>query len=192
MGRVIFDTSMSLDGYMTAADRTPEEPMGPGGLRLMDWAFKDERGAQVLRDGVAGLGATIAGRTTYDTSLPSWGANGPSGDARVPLFVVTHQAPESSPENGVYTFVTDGPESALEQARKAADGRDVVIMGGANLGQQYIAAGLVDELSIHLVPALFHGGTRMFDKIGVDQLQLDVLDVVSGPNATHLRYAIKK
>lgn len=192
MGRVIFDTSMSLDGYMTAANRTPEEPMGRGGLRLMDWAFHDERGAQVLRDGVAGLGATIAGRETYDSSLPWWGESGPSGEAGKPLFVVTHQAPEHNPNDKIYTFVTDGLESALEQAQKAADGRDVVIMGGANLGQQYIAAGLVDELSIHLVPVLFHGGTRMFDKLGVDHLLLDVLDVVSSPYATHLRYAIKK
>jgi dihydrofolate reductase len=192
MGKVIFDTSMSLDGYMTAANRTPEEPMGAGGLRLMDWAFKDERGAQVLRDGVAGLGATIAGRETYDTSLPWWGANGPSGDARIPLFVVTHQAPDTSPDDGVYTFVTDGVESALAQAQKAANGRDVVVMGGANLGQQYIAAGLVDELSIHLVPVLFHGGTRMFDNLGVDHTDLEILDVVASPNATHLRYAIKK
>ncbi len=192
MGRVVFDTSMSLDGYMTAANRTPEEPMGPGGLRLMDWAFSDERGAQVLRDGVAGLGATIAGRETYDTSLPWWGANGPSGEARMPLFVVTHGAPETSPENGVYTFVTDGIESALEQAQKAAGDRDVCIMGGANLGQQYIAADLVDELSIHLVPVLFHDGTRMFDKLGVEHLDLEVLDVVSTPAATHFRYAIKR
>jgi dihydrofolate reductase len=192
MGKVIFDTSMSLDGYMTAANRTPEEPMGAGGLRLMDWAFKDERGAQVLRDGVAGLGATIAGRETYDTSLPWWGANGPSGDARIPLFVVTHQAPDTSPDDGVYTFVTDGVESALAQAQKAANGRDVVVMGGANLGQQYIAVGLVDELSIHLVPVLFHGGTRMFDNLGVDHTDLEILDVVASPNATHLRYAIKK
>lgn len=191
--KVVFDISMSLDGFVTAADRTPEEPMGRGGLRLMDWAFGDDaRGAQVLRDGVAGLGATIAGRETYDSSVPWWGADGPSGDARRPVFVVTHRAPASSPENGVYTFVTDGLESALAQADAAADGRDVCIMGGADLGRQYLAAGLVDELSIHLVPVLFHQGTRLFDNLGVDHTQLEILDVVAGPSATHLRYAVTR
>jgi dihydrofolate reductase len=190
--KVVFDISMSLDGFVTAADRTSEEPMGRGGLRLMEWAFGDDpRGAQVLRDGVAGLGATIAGRETYDTSLAWWGADGPSGDARRPVFVVTHEAPGSSPENGVYTFVTDGLESALAQAKAAAAGRDVCIMGGARTGQQYLAAGLVDELSIHLVPVLFHRGTRLFDNLGVDHTQLEVLDVVAGPAATHLRYAVR-
>ncbi|MFI5897315.1 dihydrofolate reductase family protein [Actinoplanes sp. NPDC051513] len=186
------DISMSLDGFMTAAGRTPEEPMGPGGLRLMDWAFADAEGAKVLRDAVAGLGASIAGRETYETSLPWWGADGPSGDARRPLFVLTHEAPKSSPENGVYTFVTDGLGSALDQAVAAADGRDVCIMGGARTSQQYLAAGLVDELSIHLVPVLFHDGTRMFDHLGVDQTQLEVLGVISTPQATHLRYAVRK
>jgi dihydrofolate reductase len=191
--KVVFDISMSLDGFMTASDRTPDEPMGRGGLRLMDWALSDDsRGAQVLRDGVASLGASIAGRETYDTSLPWWGADGPSGQERKPLFVVTHKAPETSPENGVYTFVTDGLESALAQAKAAARGRVVCIMGGAALGQQYIAAGLVDELSIHLVPVLFHHGTRMFEHLGVNHTQLDVLDVVSTPSATHLRYAVRK
>ena len=191
--KVVLDVSMSLDGFMTAAERTPDEPMGRGGLRLMEWALGgDSRGAQVLRDGVAGLGASIAGRETYDTSVPWWGADGPSGEARRPLFVVTHQAPESSPDNGVYTFVTDGLDSALAQATAAADGRDVCIMGGASIGQQYIAAGLVDELSVHLVPVLFHRGTRMFDHLGVDHTQLHVLDVVATPVATHLRYAVHK
>lgn len=192
VSKVVFDISMSLDGFITAAERTPEEPMGRGGLALMDWAFGDDpRGTQVLRDGVAGLGATIAGRETYDTSVPWWGSDGPSGDARRPVFVVTHEAPTSSPENGVYTFVTDGLQSALAQAKAAAAGRDVCIMGGARIGQQYLAAGLVDELSIHLVPVLFHRGTRLFDHLGVDHTRLKILDVVTGPLATHLRYAVR-
>lgn len=191
--KVVFDISMSLDGFMTAADRTLDEPMGRDGLVLMDWAFgDDDLGAHVLRKGIAGLGATIAGRETYDTSVRWWGANGPSGEARKPVFVVTHKAPESGPDGGVYTFVTDGLESALDQAKAAADGRDVCIMGGARTGQQYIAAGLVDELSIHLVPVLLHQGTRMFDRLGVDHTRLDIIDVLATPSATHLRYGIRK
>jgi len=192
MAKVVFDISMSLDGFMTAAGRTSQEPMGPGGLVLMDWAFHDTRGAQVLSDGVAGLGATIAGRETYDTSVPWWGPDGPSGDARKPVFVVTHEPPESTVDNGVYTFVTDGLQSALAQAKAAAGERDVCIMGGASIGQQYLAAGLVDELSIHLVPVLFHRGTRMFDNLGENHIKLEILEVIHTPAATHLRYAVRE
>ena len=136
MGKVVFDTSMSLDGFMTAANPTAEEPMGAGGLRLMEWIMgPDERGRELLEGWVSNLGASIAGRTTYDTSLPWWGADGPTGSARRPLFVVTHEAPAESPKGGVYTFVTDGIESALEQAQAAAGDRDVTVMGGASVGR---------------------------------------------------------
>jgi dihydrofolate reductase len=120
--KVFFDFSMSLDGYMTASGQTPEEPMGPGGDQLVAWAFgEDERDRQVLLEGVAGTGAVIAGRRTYDTSLPWWGADGPTGNARVPVFVVTHDPPADAPEGGVYTFVTGGIELALEQAKAPGD-----------------------------------------------------------------------
>ena len=190
MGTVTFDISMSLDGYMTAAGRTPEEPMGPGGLRLVDWAMGDERGRRLLDDAVGQLGASIAGRTTYDTSLPWWGADGPSGDARRPVFVVTHQPPDESPAGGVYEFVTDGIEAALERAQAAAGTRAVVVMGGADLGRQYIAAGLVDEIQIHLVPVLFGGGTRMFDDSLDDHIDLEPVEVIETPAAIHQRFRV--
>jgi len=193
VGTVIFDISMSLDGYMTAAGRTPDEPMGRGGLRLVDWAMgDDERGRQLLDDAVGQLGATIAGRTTYDTSLPWWGADGPSGSARRPVFVVTHQRPAESPADGVYEFVTDGIEAALERAQAAAGARAVVVMGGADLGRQYIAAGLVDEIQIHLVPVLFGSGTRMFEQLGDGHVQLEIAEVIGASEATHLRYRLVK
>ena len=191
MGTVIFDISMSLDGYITAADRTPEEPMGRDGLRLVDWAIgDDERGRKLLDDAVGQLGATIAGRTTYDTSLPWWGADGPSGSARRPVFVVTHQPPDESPADGVYEFATDGIEAALEQARAAAGEGAVVVMGGADLGRQYIAAGLVDEIQIHLVPVLFGGGTRMFDDSLDDHIELEPVEVIETPAAIHQRFRV--
>ena len=191
MGTVIFDISMSLDGYITAADRTPEEPMGRDGLRLVDWAIgDDERGRKLLDDAVGQLGATIAGRTTYDTSLPWWGADGPSGSARRPVFVVTHQPPDESPADGVYEFVTDGIEAALEQAQAAAGEGAVVVMGGADLGRQYIAAGLVDEIQIHLVPVLFGGGTRMFDDSLDDHIDLEPVEVIETPVAIHQRFRV--
>jgi dihydrofolate reductase len=191
MGEVIFDISMSVDGFVTAAGQTPEQPMGEGGLRLVEWAFEgDERDRRILADGVAGLGAVITGRRTYDHSLPWWGANGPTQEARVPVFVVTHSAPDGAPEDGVYTFVTDGIEQALHQARAVAGDRYVTVMGGAEIGQQFIRAGLVDELSIHLVPVLLGSGTRMFDDLAGVQIELERADVIEGQKATHLRFRV--
>jgi len=191
MSKVIFDISMSLDGFVTASNRRPEEPMGDGGQRLHEWAMGgDERNREFLKRSVSGLGAAIAGRNTYDDSLPWWGADGPSGPARRPLFVVTHEAPAESPEGGVYTFVTDGIESALEQAKAVAGDRNVVVMGGASIGRQYIAAGLVDEISIHLVPVLFGSGTRMFEHLGREHIPLETVEAIETPAATHLRFRI--
>ena len=191
MGTVIFDISMSLDGYVTAAGRTPEEPMGRDGLRLVEWAIgDDERGRKLLDDAVGQLGASIAGRTTYDTSLPWWGPDGPSGSARRPVLVVTHQAPDDSPADGVYEFVTDGIEAALERAQAAAGEGAVVVMGGADLGRQYIAAGLVDEIQIHLVPVLFGAGTRMFDGSLDRHVDLEPVEVIDTPVAIHQRFRV--
>jgi dihydrofolate reductase len=188
MTRVIFDTSMSLDGFMTAANVRPEEPMGDGGMRLVQWAFgEDERNREFMASSVGSLGAVIAGRRTYDLSVPWWGANGPSGDARKPVFVVTHEPPAESPENGVYTFVTGGMEEALDQARAAAGDDVVVVMGGADLGRQYLRAGLIDEISIHLVPVLLGDGTRMFEAL---EAEFETAEVVHTPAATHLRYRV--
>ena len=193
MSKVFFDTSMSLDGYMTASGQTEENPMGPGGEQLVAWAFgEDERDRQILTEGVAGTGAVIAGRRTYSTSLPWWGADGPTGDARLPVFVVTHQAPSDAPQDGVYTFVTDGIEEALRRAKEAAGDKNVTIMGGADLGQQYLRAGLIDELSIHLVPVLLGGGTRMFENFGEEQVKLDPVEVTPTTAATHLRLRVAR
>ena len=194
MGKVIFDISMSLDGFMTAANQTSEEPLGKGGLQLHDWALDDTDavGRKILQEGIASIGAVIGGRKTYDDSIPWWGADGPTGPARRPLFVVTHKAPAESPEGGVYTFVTDGIERALAQARAVAGEKDISVMGGASIGQQYIAAGLVDEISIHLVPVLFGSGTRMFEHLGAKHIQLEALDTVGTPVATHLRFRVVK
>ena len=106
--------------------------------------------------------------------------------------MVTHKAQTDAPEGGVYTFVTDGIKGALEQARAAAGERTVAVMGGASIGQQFIAAGLVDEVQIHLVPVLFGGGTRMFEHLGDDHIQLEPLQVVETPAAIHLRFRIVK
>lgn len=191
MGKTVFDTSMSLDGFTTAANQTPEEPMGAGGQRLVEWAFgNDETNRRFLEESVAELGAVICGRRTYDHSLPWWGADGPSGLARRPVFVVTHTAPTEIPSGSVYQFVTDGIESALKQAQDTAGDKDVTIMGGADLGRQYLAAGLVDEISIHLVPVLIGSGTRMFADLHNGHVLLEQVNALATPSANHLRYRI--
>lgn len=191
MTKVFFDISMSLDGYVTASGQTPDEPMGPGGDQLVAWAFgEDERDRRVLSDGIAGTGAVIAGRRTFDTSLQWWGADGPTGEARLPVFVVTDEPPGDAPEGGVYRFVTDGIEPALEQAKAAAGDKGVTVMGGADIGRQYLRAGLIDELSIHLVPILLGGGTRMFAHLGTEHVRLEQTGVTSTPAATHLRLRV--
>jgi dihydrofolate reductase len=190
MSKVTVDMSISLDGYMRAPDPTPEEPLGREGERLHQWAFEDERGRQLLGEALSGTGASISGRNTYDDSIAYWGSDGPSGPARLPLFVVTHEPPAEVPENGVYTFVTDGIESALEQAQAVAGERGVAVMGGADLAQQYLAAGLVDEISLHVVPVLFGGGTTLFGGAGDAYTQLEPVHVVETDAATHLRYRV--
>ncbi len=191
MSTVSFDISMSLDGYITAPNRRPEQPMGDDGERLHEWAFgTDPVGSEVLAKGAGSLGAVICGRRTYDDSIKWWGADGPTGPARLPVFVVSHDVPKDVPEGGVYTFVGGGIAQALADAKSAAGDHNVSVMGGADIGQQFIRSELVDELSIHLVPILFGGGTRMFENIGDELRDLEVLEVVSGPSATHLRYRI--
>ena len=193
MTTVIFYISMSLDGFATASGVRPEELLGDGGQRLHRWAFgKDERNRELLAKAVDAVGAVDAGRRTYDLSVPWWGADGPAGPARVPVFVVSNSEPKDVPEGGVYTFVTDGIESALEEAKAAAGDKDVAVMGGANVGQQYIRAELVDEISIHLVPVLFGSGTRMFEHLGSEHIQLENARVIETPQATHLRFRIIK
>ena len=191
MATVVFDTSMSLDGFMTASNQHAEEPLGEGGERLHEWAMgSDDRNREFLAGALSGLGAVIAGRTTYDDSVPWWGADGPTGSDRRPVFVVTHESPSESPADGVYTFVTDGIESALRQAQAAAGSATVSVMGGADLGRQYIAAGLVDEIQIHLVPVLFGGGTRMFEGLGDEHIELEPLETIETPAAVHLRFRV--
>jgi dihydrofolate reductase len=192
MSKVIFDMSVSLDGFMRAANVSREEPLGAGGEQLHEWAMGDEENRELLRSSVAGLGAIIAGRRTYDDSIEGWGADGPTGPARRPIFVVTHDAPKESPENGVYTFVTGGIEQALQMAKATAGDKDIAIMGGADIGQQYLKAGLVDDIGIHLVPVLFGGGTRMLDHLGNEHIQLEIIEVIPTSTATHIRYRIIK
>ena len=189
MTTVILEISMSLDGYVTAAGVRPEEPMGDGGQQLHEWAFgADERGREVLAESERNVGASIAGRRTYDLSLPWWGPDGPGGAARTPTFIVSHGVPGQVPEGSVYTFV-HSPIEALGQAQAAAGDKDVDVFS-ANIGRQLLRAGRVEEIHVHLVPVLFGAGTRLFEDLGENHVQLQIIGVGEGPKATHLRYAV--
>lgn len=122
MGYLIYDKSMSQDGFIAGANMRLEAGLGDDGERLHEWAFQDEAGMKLIQDEVAKLGAVICGRTTYDMSIPHWGPDGPTGPARVPLFVLSHSVPDDIPEGGVYTFVDD-LETALARARDTAGDR---------------------------------------------------------------------
>jgi dihydrofolate reductase len=194
MGKVTFDMSMSLDGFVAGANARPEAGwggLGEGGERLHDWGFNsaDPRNSQVAAGWVA-TGAVIVGRTTYDHSILNWGADGPMGAARVPVIIVSHSVPKDVPEGGVYTFA-DSPEAALAAAREAAGDKAIGIAGG-NIAQQFLALGLVDEIFVHLVPVLFGAGTRLIDDLRGKHVQLETLEVINTREAVHLRFRVVK
>jgi dihydrofolate reductase len=139
------------------------------------------------------VGALICGRRTYDLSVQFWEANGPTGpEQRVPVFVLTHSVPDRIPENGVYQFVQGEPAEVLAKARDAAGDRGVSIMGGAHAIQQFLSAGLVDEIHIHLVPVLFGAGTRLFELDLPSHIRLEQDRVDVAPTAIHLVYRVRQ
>ena len=189
MGKVSISISVSLDGYINGPDVTLEQGLGRGGEALHEWAFNgNEKNREVVDAAGHGTGAIICGRRTYDLSIQWWGADGPTGEQRIPVFVLTHSVPDDVPEGSVYTFVTGGIEDALEQAEAAAGDGSVAVGGGAETFRQYLAAGLVDEIGINLVPVLLGGGTPLFGE--GEQSKLELLEVIDTPLATHLRYRV--
>ena len=200
MTKIFTALSASLDGFIAGPDDSPAQPLGKGGMRLFDWysdgdtpsryyeSFKLSAASAEVFDAMAGrVGAVISGRRTYDIT-DGWGGDGPLPGA--PLFVLTHQVPEHVPQGEPpYTFVTDGIESAVEQARAAAGGKDVSLMGSAAV-QQALRAGLLDEIEIHLIPVLLGGGVRLLDHLGDDPVELECIQVVNAPGVTHLHYRV--
>lgn len=190
MSKIIYNMSMSLDGYVRAEGDTVAEPLGVGGERLHQWFFEDDPiNQRFVKTMVDALGAVVAGRTTYDSS--AWGSDGPTGARRLPTFVVTHDAPPSPPENGVYTFITGGIVEAVAAARAAAQGKNVSVMGGPDIGGQAIAAGVVDEIVVSVVPILFGGGLPMFSHLP-EHVPLERVSVMDTGAATHITYRVLK
>jgi len=189
MTKIIYNMSASLDGFVCARGYSAAMPLGEGGERLHKWYFERDAEAQDFIESILGsLGAIVTGRTTYDQS--KWSGDGPAGDLRIPTVVLTHEAPPSPPENNVFTFVTTGIADAVAVARAAADGKNVSVMGGPDIGQQALAAGLVDEIIVSIVPILFGGGLPMFAALP-RPIELETISALSTDAVTHLTYRVR-
>jgi dihydrofolate reductase len=212
VSRVRFKISMSLDGFVAGPSQSVDNPLGIGGMRLHQWVFplKVWRAMQgleggevnestpVVEESLANIGATVMGRNMFgghpgpwDPLKPWngwWGVNPPYHH---PVFVLTHYPREPLKLEGgtTFTFLTKGIEAGLEQARRAAGGKDVSLAGGARAAQQYLAAGLVDEMEIHVVPTLLSSGERLFDGLGDDLHGLELVRTIATPKVTHLKFA---
>jgi dihydrofolate reductase len=214
MGKLKLDISVSLDGFVAGPDPTLEEPLGKGGEELHAWAlgtraWRKSHGlsggernvdSEVVEESTRNVGATIMGRRMFSGGQGPWEQD-PNADAwwgdeppfHHPVFVLTHHPREPLVKEGgtTFTFVTDGIESALEQAREAAGEADVAIGGGASVVQQYLDAGLLDEFQIHVAPILLGGGVPLFDTAPArSERKLECTRVIESPAAAHLRYRV--
>lgn len=188
MTKVFLNLTMSLDGYSAGPNVTEAVPMGEGGEQLHEWLFdaKTDRDAEVMNQTSGTAGAVIVGGHTYAVGIKdAWGGETPF---EVPAFVLVEEVPEVAVEG--FTYVTDGIESALRQARDAAGNRNVWVMGGPNVAQQYIKAGLLDELQITIAPLLLGDGLRLFEHTGPAKLKH--VSVTQPPAATHIVYEVVK
>lgn len=213
MAKLTFEISMSLDGFVAGPNQTLEEPLGEGGERLHEWvvglaSWREPHGLEggetgaddeVIRESIDNAGATVMGRRMFSGGEGPWEddprADGWWGDDppfHTPVFILTHHPRETVIKQGgtTFTFVTDGIEAALEQARAAAGDKNVALGGGASVAQQYLKAGLLDEMQIHVVPILLGGGVRLFDDVGSAPPGLEVSRVIESPAVTHLRYRV--
>ena len=193
MSRVISEISMSLDGFVTGPNVRVGNGMGDGGDRLHDWKFdaKTEADDAIVDEIYASTGAVLIGKRMFDVGFEPWGDPPPFG---MPVFIVTHEEREPLPMQGgtTYTFVTDGIEAALELARAAAADKDVGIWGGANIIEEYLRAGSLDEMQIHLIPILLGGGVRLFEDFDPDGIELRRTSSIETPGATHFRFEVVK
>jgi dihydrofolate reductase len=213
MAKLTLDISMSLDGFIAGPNRTVEQPLGEGGEQLHEWilglaSWRERHGLSggernaddaLVRESLDTAGAVLMGRRMFsggegpweDDPIADgwWGDDPPFG---VPVFVLTHHRRETMAKQGgtSFTFVTDGIEAALDQARTAAGDRDVAVAGGANVVQQTLKAGLLDELQIHLVPVFLAEGVRLFDQLGDEKPELEVTRAIHSPAVTHVSYRV--
>jgi dihydrofolate reductase len=212
MGKLRLGITMSLDGYVAGPGQDAENPLGVGGMRLHEWFFPlrefremhGETGGEVnassavVMERWANIGATIMGRNMFgpirgpwpDESWRGWWGEDPP--YHHPVFVLTHHARDPLEMRGgtTFHFVTDGIESALAQARDAAAGSDVWLAGGASAVNQYLAAGLVDEIDVSIAPVILGAGERLFEGLERDGIRVTQIRVVEGPGVTHIKYRV--
>lgn len=210
MARFRFQISVSLDGFVAGPSQSEEHPLGEGGEQLHDWvvklaAWREPHGYEggetnassaVFDEAVANVGATVMGRNMFGGGPGPWGDDpwegwwGDEPPFHTPVFVLTHHARDPLEKEGgtTFTFVTDGIESALEQAKEAAVGKDVALGGGADVAQQYLAAGLIDELLLNVVPVVLGPGTRLFENLADAEIDFEQVEVIEAPDVAHLRY----
>jgi len=212
VGKVVVDISVSLDGFVAGPNPTLEEPLGKKGEELHEWVVRtnywrerhgleggeEDEDSEVIREAFSSVGASVMGRKMFSGGSGPWESDPRSmgwwGDEppfHTPVFVLTHHArePEEMEGGTTFFFVTDGIETAIEQARAAAGEGNVAIGGGADAIQQALAAGLVDELQVHVAPILLGGGTRLFGE-GADPIRLEATRVLASPRATHVKFDV--
>jgi dihydrofolate reductase len=203
---------MSLDGFVAGPGQSVDNPLGIGGMRLHEWVFplavwrsmvgleggEANESSAVVEESVANIGATVMGRNMFGGHPGAWDRKNPwngwwgsDPPFHHPVFVLTHHPREPLELEGgtTFTFVTDGIAAALDQARRAAGGKDVALAGGANAAQQYLVSGRVDEMKINLVPTLLGSGERLFDSVGGDLHGLELIRTLATPRVTHLKFA---
>jgi dihydrofolate reductase len=205
MTQVTYDVSVSLDGFTTGPDDSPEKGLGEGGERLHEWLYDlaswremhgregGERGpaSELLEETFSGTGAVVMGKRMFANAERPWGDEPPF---HMPVFVVTHEQREPLEKKGgtTFHFVTDGVESALEQARVAAGEGDVSVAGGSNVATQLLASGLLDVVQLHIVPVTLGGGVRLFGGLPEKQIELEPIRVLDAGGVTHIRYRVVK
>lgn len=202
MSKVKYDVSVSLDGFTTGPNDSPELGLGEGGERLHEWLYDlaswremhgregGERGpeSELLEESFAGTRAVVIGRRMFDNAERPWGEQPPF---HMPVFVVTHEERQTL-EKGETTFhfVTGGVEPAIAQAREVAGQGDVSIGGGSSVATQALAAGLLDEFQLHIVPLTLGGGVRLFEGLPERQIELEPTRVLDAGAVTHIRYRV--
>jgi dihydrofolate reductase len=212
MSRLRLRISISLDGFVAGPNQSIKNPLGIGGMRLHDWAIPlaawrathglpggdVDESTRGLEESVDNLGATIMGRNMFGGHPGPWDPNKPwegwwgaEPPFHHPVFVLTHhaRAPLELEGGTTFTFVTEGIEAALSAAKQAAGSRDVALAGGASVARQFVRAGLVDEMELHLVPTLLGSGERLFEGVGDDLHGLELTRTVATPKVTHLKFA---
>jgi len=206
MSKTFVDIGVSLDGFMAGENRSPKNPLGDQGPAIHNWMFvqkafwdvhdmegkgeKEDNDGDLIRKVFARTGAWIMGKRMFEEGEPNW----PEGMFKAPVYVLTHEKREPwvQKNNCTFYFINDGIESALKKAKVAAGSKDIRISGGADCIRQYLEAGHIDEITLHIAPLLIGGGIRLFDGVDKTKLNFNIINTIHSPAATHITYAVTR